>query len=78
MVKGLVPCGRAGSTSERHGAFADVVIPIDAVPLGSHEDPCMCREEDLANARNREGTKRVVVLLLETPQKRDCYPHPSR
>jgi hypothetical protein len=50
MVKAPVPCSRVKSTSKKHGAFADVVVPIDVVPLGSHEDPCVHQEEDLANA----------------------------
>jgi len=64
MFKSLIPYGRAGSTSKRHSGFADVVIPIEAVQLGSHEDRTLaCQEEDLADAGNREGTKRVVASL---------------
>jgi len=45
VFKGLIPYGRGRSTSERQCAFADVVVPVDAVQLGSREDPYALRGE---------------------------------
>jgi len=74
MFKGFIPCGRAGSTSERHGAFADVVVPIDAVPLGSNEDPCAPGEEPCRRWEQGEDE----ASSRAAAEQCDCRPHPSR
>ena len=46
-----------------------VVVPLDAVKNGSRADH---------PTKTREGTKRVVVPLADTPQKRDGRPSPEQ
>ena len=58
----------------------DVVVPLDAVQKGSNAD----QQRDtgkkiiITDTTRKERTKRVVVPLADTPQKRDCRPSPSR
>jgi len=58
----------------------DVVVPLDAVQKGSSADQQQdaTKKMTVTDTTMNERTKRVVVPLADTPQKRDCRPSPSR
>jgi len=58
----------------------DVVVPLDAVQKGSSADQQQdaTKKMIVTDTTTKERTKRVVVPLADTPQKRDCRPSPSR
>ena len=60
--------------------YVDVVIPLGAVQKGSSADQQRDAGKKMivADTTRKERTKRVVVPLADTPQKRDCRPSPSR
>ena len=58
----------------------DVVIPLDAVQKGSSDDQQrdVGKKMIVTDTSRKERTKRVVVSLADTPQKRDCLPSPEQ
>ena len=58
----------------------DVVVPLDAVQKASSADQQRDAGKKMivTDTTRKERTKRVVVPLADTPQKRDCWPSPER
>ena len=58
----------------------DVVVPLDAVQKGSSADQQRDAGKKMivTDTSRKEKTKRVVVPLVDTPQKRDCRPSPEQ
>ena len=58
----------------------DVVVPLDAVQKASSADQQrdVGKKMIVTDTTRKERTKRVVVPLADTPQKRDCRPSPER
>ena len=58
----------------------DVVVSLDAVQKGSSDDQQrdVGKKMIITDTSRKEMTKRVVVPLADTPQKRDCRPSPEQ
>jgi len=58
----------------------DVVVPLDAVQKGSSADQQRdaAKKMIVTDTPKKERTKRVVVPLVDNPQKRDCRPSPEQ
>ena len=58
----------------------DVAVPLVAVQKGNSADQQLDagKKTIVTNTSRKERTKRVVVSLTDTPQKRDCWPSPEQ
>ena len=58
----------------------DVAVPLDAVQKASSADQQRDAGKKMivTDTTRKERTKRVVVPLADTPQKRDCRPSPEQ
>ena len=87
-----IPSGRVGSTRKVTWCFVDVVVPLDTMQKCCSEDHArspsanatpgrrqICRREQKGVVpRRRRGPAASNRAAADTPQKRDCRPHPSR